>query len=517
MSSTIFQAEHVSKHFGNINALIDVSLEIKRNEIVGLLGQNGSGKSTLTKVMVGVEKPDEGRLSYLDAPYAPKNPLDAARRGVSIAYQESATVPDVKVFEWIYLGREMKSALGILRIGEMKKRCASTLNELGVDCKPEHLVRDLSTVTRKMIEIARAIQISREGAPKGSYKTPLIILDEPTAPLTDTERGGLYSKLAEIKEKSSLLLISHLIPEVLEAANRVYVLRDGRNAGVFDLKSQRVTEQMIYRAMFGEEMAALTVERDLEQRIPEPSSGVVHAQPREPSRVPMLRVTNISLKEAFSDVSFELKKGEVICIDGSPHSGKAEIVKTIAGIIAYDEGTIEKDGRTLKPGIMARIESGIGYFSGERSEELFLIWPVIRNITVAVLNSLQQKRWIVPTLDNQKERRLAEQMVHKLGIHPPRIDALIRHLSGGNMQKVGLAKWLSRDPDILILVSPTIGIDTKTKFEIFTILQRMRADGKSIILVSEDPEEVRRLSDRILRVENGRLSTTLTGNTRKIE
>jgi ABC-type sugar transport system ATPase subunit len=506
MSMAVLKAEHLSKRFGKITALEDVSVEVGRNEIVGLLGQNGAGKSTLTKILVGVEKPDGGNLTFRDAPFAPRNPLEAARNGISIAYQEGATVPDLKVFQWMYLGREVKNALGILKAGEMRKGCASMLEELGINCSPDRLVRDLPTVSKKMIEIAKAIDVSREGdraidvsrqeAHKEGDNPSVIILDEPTAPLTENEREILYAKLKEIKNRSSFLLISHIIPEVLEIADRIYVLRDGKNAGVFDLRLQNVTEQMVYRAMFGEEIAEIGAE--------------ISGSDKTPSRELMIKVSNISRKGVFHDVSFEVSKGEIISLDGAPHSGKMEIVRTIAGIIEQDQGTIEKSGRILESGIGARISSGIGCFSGERSDELFLIWPVIKNITIAVLDSLQRKRWVVPMIDSRKERALAEKMVGGLGIQPPSVDALMRNLSGGNMQKVGLAKWLLRNPDLLVLVNPTIGIDTKTKMEIHQILLRIRKEGRSIILVSEDAYEVRRLSDRILKIEHGRVSSIVS-------
>jgi len=492
VKGAVLKAEHLSKRFGNITALDDVSVEVGRNEIVGLLGQNGAGKSTLTKILVGVEKPDEGTLTFCDAFFDPRNPLKAARNGISIAYQEEATVPDLKVFQWMYLGRELKNGLGVLKANEMRKGCASILEEFDISCKPDHRIRDLPTVNKKMIEIAKAIQVSREGAHKEWNSTFVVILDEPTAPLTENEREILFAKLKEMRSKSSFLLISHLVPEVLEIADRIYVLRDGKNAGVFDLKSQDVKEQTVYQAMFGKEIAEVGAKSSGWGEI---SSGEV-----------MLKVSKISRKGAFQGVSFDVNKGEILSIDGALHSGKMEIVKTIAGIIEQDQGMIEKNGQVLESGIKARINSGIGYFAGERTDELFLIWPVIRNITITVLSSLQHKRWVLPMIDSQKEHALAERMVGQLGIQPSRVETLMRNLSGGNMQKVGLAKWLCRNPDLLILVNPTSGIDTKTKMEIYQILLKMREEGRSIIMVSEDVDEIRRLSDRILKIEQGRVS-----------
>ena len=501
MSSAILRAEHVSKRFRSIVALDDVSIEVGRNEIVGLIGSNGAGKSTLTKVLVGVEKPDGGELLFLGVPVSPRDPQEAARIGISIAYQESAMVPDLRVFEWMYLGREMKNVLGILKVNEMKQNCASMLKELGISCPPERRIRDLPMVTKKMIEIAKAIDVSRKGARRGGEGT-LVILDEPTAPLSDNERATLFTKLKEMRAKASFLLISHIIPEVLDIADRIYVLRDGKNAGVFDPKSQAVTEEAVYQAMFGEQIAEISAER----RTPAATS----------SREVMLRVLDLGLKGVFQNVSFEVNKGEIISIDGTLHSGKMEIVKTIAGIMNHDRGSIQANGQTLRPGVRARINAGIGYFSGDRSDELFLIWPIVRNITIAVLESLRNTRWVIPFMDGDKEHGLAVKMVGRLGIQPPLVDTLLRNLSGGNMQKVGLAKWLSRNPDLLILMNPTSGIDTKTKMEIYHLLLEMKEEGRSIILITEDADEMRLLSDRVITIIQGIVSQTAEGMATKI-
>lgn len=491
MDSDLLRVEHLTKRFGNITALDDVSISVGQNEIVGLLGQNGAGKSTLTKILVGVEKPDSGTMTFRSSPFAPNGPLDAARKGISIAYQESSTVPDLKVFQWMFLGRELKNSLGMLKVGETKSRTASLLEELKISCSPDDRIGNLPAVTKKMVEVAKAIDISRKAQTGEKGQISMVILDEPTATLSDSERGLLFDKLKEMIPKSSFLLISHLVPEVLNNSDRIFVLRDGKNAGSFDLGSQNVEEQTVYLAMFGKEIAEIRRKDQL---------GAAVA----PSEL-MLKATGISCEGMYSDVSFDVRKGEILSLEGAPHSGKSEIAKTIAGIIRHETGTIEKDGRVLKPGVGARIDCGIGYFSGERADELFLIWPVLRNISITVLDLLRTSLVGLTIIDPRKERDLAQKMVSRLGIQPNRTNALLRNLSGGNMQKVGFAKWLTRDPDLLILINPTAGIDTKTKMEIYEILLGMKGKGKALLLISDDVEEVNRLSDRILRVEDGRI------------
>lgn len=495
MSSVVLKVEHVSKHFGRTTALDDVSLEVGTNEIVGLIGQNGAGKSTLTKIVVGVERPDSGTLTFCNNPISPKNAAEAAKSGISTAYQEPATVPDLQVYQWMYLAHELENTFGVLRTGEMKKQCTSILEEFGIPCWPEDKISELSMVSRKMIEIAKAIQLARAGARTEGVDRTLIILDEPTAPLSDNERMILFKKLKEMKAKSSFLFISHVIPEVLEISDRVYVLRDGKNAGFFDLKTQGTTEQMVYQAMFGvgiEDVRLLTG-----------AQGEGHLPKTR------LRVSNLGLKGAFHDVDFDVNEGEILSVDGALHSGKMELVRAIAGLVRQDEGTIETGGKVLGSGVKARIDAGIGYFSGDRSDEIFLIWPVAKNITITVLDTLRRIRLVLPMLDFRKESALAKGMVDELEIQPSRIDTLMKSLSGGNMQKASLAKWLCRNPDTLILVNPTSGIDTKAKMEIYQLLLKIRAEGKSVILVSEDAQEVRRMSDRVVRMELGTVSKIL--------
>jgi ABC-type sugar transport system ATPase subunit len=456
-----------------------------------LLGQNGAGKSTLTKIIVGVERPDKGTLTFAGRPLSPRDAADAARGGISIVYQENATVPDLQVYQWMYLGRERKNRLGILKVGEMRKQCASILEEFRVPCQPEDRIRNLQTVGRKMIEIAKAIDLARVGAGNRGANETLVVLDEPTAPLTDVEREILFAKLKEMKQKSSFLFISHIIPEVLEIADRIYVLRDGENSGSFDLKANGVKEQTVYQAMFGAEITEV---------------GIKDASPGGGLGRGILKISGLSLDGVFHDVSFEVNQGEILSIDGALHSGKMELAKAIAGIISQDGGEIQKGGKVLGPGIGAKIDAGIGYFSGERSDELFMVWPSVKNITITVLKRLRTMRYLLPTIHGPRERSIAENMVKQLEIHPPNIETLMKNLSGGNMQKIGLAKWLTRDPDLLILVNPTMGIDTQAKMEVYQTLLKIRARGKSILFISEDANELRRMSDRIIRIEKGRVS-----------
>lgn len=480
----VLQVEHLSKSFGNTQALDDVQLEVHRNEIVTIVGQNGAGKSTLTKILVGAEHPDSGKIIYNGENFSPSNPLEAARMGISMVYQEGSAVPDLRVFQWMFLGHEIGSGFH-LSFDKMRKKTDVVFRELGIDCSSNDRMRDITPVMRKMVEIARAFELMDES----KSSAPIIILDEPTASLTAKEKETLYSKISEISKRASFIFISHIISEVIRVADRIVVLRDGRNAGAYHPKGQRVTEDMIFEAMTGK-VYQRSIQREPE-KVTEPTVA--------------LSVNNITRRGLFYDVKFVLAKGEILALMGLPNSGKSEIAKAVAGIVTTDSGEIEKNGKKLGRSIASRIRSGIAYLSGQRTDEIYQMWPVMKNITIADLDRLRG-RWmmLLPVIDGSKEYGCAKAMVDKLGIRG-QVDTLVGNLSGGNMQKVALGKLLVTEPDILVLDNVTVGIDVGTKEDFYGMLLRMKAEGKSFILISDDPDEINRLADRRLEVEEGRI------------
>jgi len=477
-------AEHLSKSFGNTHALVDVEFDLRKNELVAIVGQNGAGKSTLTKLLVGVEHPDGGTMTYNGQVYIPTDPLDAARKGISMVYQEGSTVLDLKAFQWMFLGHELGRSYA-LPFGRMKKVTQDTFDELGIACRPDARLRELDPVTLKMVEIAKAFEMMGESR----SSDPIIILDEPTAQLTQKDREVLFVRINELKQKASFIFISHIIPEVIRIADRIVVLRDGRNAGLFLPKEKSVTQEAIFESMTGKAY------QRFERRVTE-KTGVP---------VPELEVKGISRTGAFYDVSFTLYKGEVLALLGLPSSGKTEINRAIAGILAVDKGSMTKDGKELGHGVRSRIKSGIMYVSGQRVDEVFQAWPIRKNMSVGRLDSLKRRlAGFLPVLDSRREYELSEQMINKLKIRG-QSDMTASNLSGGNMQKVALGKLLEVDPEVFLLDNVTVGVDVSTKEDFYGMLLQLRGQGKSFILVSDDPDEVDRLADRRLHVEEGRI------------
>jgi len=480
----VLHAEHLSKSFGSTHALVDVEFDIHKNELVAIVGQNGAGKSTLTKLLVGVEHPDSGTITYNGEVFAPSSPLDAARKGISMVYQEGSTVLDLKAFQWFFLGHELGPSYA-LSFGKMRQKTKEMFDELGIGCSPDDRLRELDPVTLKMVEIAKAFEMMGESR----ASDPIIILDEPTAQLTQKDRETLFLRIDELKKKASLIFISHIIPEVIKISDRIIVLKDGRNAGFFLPKTQTVTAEMVFEGMTGKAYQKFV-------RQVAPVSG---------GNVAALEVKGISRQGAFSDVSFTLYKGEVLALLGLPSSGKTEINKAVAGILAIDKGSIEKEGRQLAHGVKGRIHDGIMYVSGQRVDEVFQAWPVRKNMSIARLDHLKRRlAGLIPVLDSDKEYEVSQAMIDKLRIRG-NSDMTAGNLSGGNMQKVALGKLLEVDPEVFLLDNVTVGVDVSTKEDFYGMLLQLRSQGKSFILISDDPDEIDRLADRKLHVEDGRI------------
>jgi len=325
MAAPLLEVKGVSKTFdGVVHALDDVSVAVCQNEIVGVVGENGAGKSTLMKILVGVYSPDKGELYYRGrkVPF-PRNPKEAAERGISIVYQEKGVIPLLKVYQFLFLGREDKYVkLSTLQIDNMKKQAREILEELHVKCDVENFMYELPLPTQKMVEIARAILSARLEHGDANV-TPIIILDEPTAPLTIEERRELFSDILGMKENASFIFVSHIIPEVMEFTDRVHVLRDGKLVAHYDLSQEKVTEEDLFRAIVGRESSEYISRPEVK--------GVV-------SEKVVLTAQNLTKNGCYYDISFDLHQGECVGIFGPAGSGKSEIIKTIAGLISFERG-----------------------------------------------------------------------------------------------------------------------------------------------------------------------------------
>ena len=497
MDDSLLAVKGVSKTFGGVvRALDDISLAAGRNEIVGVVGENGAGKSTLMKILVGVYPPDKGELYHKGkkVPF-PRNPKEAAKRGISIVYQEKGVIPWLKVYQFLFLGHEDKYVkFSRLQTDKMKKQAAAILEELHVKCDAEVFMHELPLSTQKMVEIARAILSIRLESGEDAT-TPIIILDEPTGPLNDEERRELFSDLLNMKKNASFFFISHIIPEVREFTDRIHVLRDGKLVANYDLSEEMIKEEDLFRAIVGRESSEYIPKREVKGV----DRGAVG-----------LTAKNMTKNGHYYDISFDLHEGECIGIFGPAGSGKSKIIKTIAGIIRFERGELIFKGQKLKAGELphVRLGRGIGYFSGETGKELFLNWPIVKNISIVNMQKILSK--FIPVINFKAERKMAQKIVNRLRIMAPSVNTDCYSLSGGNKQKVSVGKWVERKPDILLLDDPTIGIDVGAREDIYEVLSEMKKSGISMILVSDDPKEYSILCDKIMFVRDGRIQNVLS-------
>ncbi len=497
MDTPLLEVKGVSKTFDEVvRALDDVSISVYPNEIVGVVGENGAGKSTLMKILVGVHAPDKGELYYggRQIPF-PENPKEAATRGISTVYQEKGVIPLLKVYQFLLLGHEEKYVrFSRLQTARMKKQAREVLEELHVKCDVESFMHELSLSTQKMVEIVRAI-LSVRLEQGHDHATSIIILDEPTAPLTIEERRELFSDLLEMKKNASFIFVSHIIPEVMEFTDRVHVLRDGKLVAHYDLSEEKITEEDLFRAIVGRESTEYIEQADAERVV---SEEVV------------LAARNLTMHGCYYDVSFDLHKGECLGIFGPAGSGNSEIIRTIAGLMRFGEGDLVVTGQKAKADELppVRLGRGIGYFSGETGKELFLNWPIAKNISL--VNIQKTVRRPFPVINFDAERRMAERVMKGLRIVAPSVNTDCYSLSGGNKQKVSVGKWVERSPAILLLEDPTIGIDVGAREDIYETIMEMKRSGISMILVSDDPKEYSVLCDRIMYIKEGRMQRVLS-------
>lgn len=506
IAETLLEARNITKIFDKVvRALDDVTISVGKNEIVSVVGENGAGKSTLMKILVGVYQPDSGEMYHLGqkVPF-PKNPLEALRRGISIVYQEKGVIPHLKVYQFLFLGLEEKfTRLGRLQIGKIISLAKSVFEELGIKCDLSSSMYELPLSMQKMIEIARAIlNIKLMVSGEESDITPLIILDEPTAPLSIEERDELFQYLLNLKKSNSFIFVSHIIPEVLMFSDRVYVLRDGKLVAHHDLRVENISEEQLFREIVGRaSYRELWAKYEI-------------AKMREADKKPViLSVKNLTKKGYYENISFDLHEGECIGLFGPAGCGKSEVARSLYGDISADNGRIIVNGKEirLKGEPHTRVKIGIGYFSGETGKELLLFWPIRKNLSIVNFDKVTRKPLkIISVISFRAEKSLAEKIMKKLRIKAPSVETECYSLSGGNKQKVSVGKWLEKSPRIMILEDPTIGIDVGAREDIYEALLEMKKNGISMILVSDDPKEYAILCDKIISMKDGIIRAVYT-------
>lgn len=466
----------ITKKYPGVTALNNVGLKLNKGEVHALLGENGAGKSTLMKILCGATPKDSGKIVF-EGKEILRNPsrAEAATVGISMVFQELSLFPQLTITENLFLSRSK----GLFKWSSLDSISEEILRRFNLNIDPRTKVGELTVAEQQLVEIAKA---TKDGA-------RILILDEPTSALSDNEIEKLFQTVRKLKEEGlGIIYIGHRLNEVFEIADNATVLRDGNLIGRVCLKD--CCEDDIIEMMVGRKIENLFPER----------------QPAKNNEV-VLKVSNLSKEGLFENVSFELRKGEVLGISGLMGSGRTEIVKTIFGAIKKDSGEIELNGERIEiDSPKTAIKNGIALLTEDRKTEgLVLGFDLTQNISLPSLKSFCKKCII----DKKEEETISENIVNELNINPPLMDRAVKTLSGGNQQKVVLAKWLVRNCNILILDEPTRGIDVGAKKEIYTIINELVKQGKSIIMVSSELPEVIGMSDRVIVIYDGRINKVL--------
>jgi ribose transport system ATP-binding protein len=480
MDSKLLAIDRVTKSFPGVRALDDVSLDLERGEIHAVLGQNGAGKSTLMHVLAGVVRPDTGRILMEGREVEIRTPSRGQELGISIVHQELSVFPSRDVAENIFVGRLPTTRLGFVDRKTLYLRARRHLDALEVELDPKTLVRDLSFSYRQLVEIAKAL----------SYEGKVLILDEPTSALTAHETGTLLRQLRRLKERGiGIIYVTHRLREIFAISDRITVLRDGRVVGTrrtADVDADTVISMMVRHIL----------------SIPSGRKTVA-----ERNR-PMFRVQDLTAPPQVRSVNFQMAPGEIIGLAGLAGAGQAEIGRAIAGLIPFRSREITLDGHPAhfkKPWDAMR--QGVVYLPADRRREgLFLRLNIEQNI---VASSTKKLRW-GPWMDDKKAATKAGQFVQSLSIRTPSLDQSVFKLSGGNQQKVLLARALSVDARIIVADEPTRGIDVGAKAEIYDLLRGLADQGKAVLLISTELPEILAISDRIVVMHEGRVAGELS-------
>jgi rhamnose transport system ATP-binding protein len=468
----------LSKSYGGVQALADVGFAIERASVHALVGENGAGKSTLVKILTGVVQPDQGEVLIDGEPHRVADPQTAHRLGIVAMYQEPTVFPDLTVAENVFAGRHPRSPLRTVDWAAMRQQAKQILDDLGVDFGPDRPVRGLGVADRQLLEIAKALSSSAR----------LLIMDEPTAALSPHEVENLFATVRRLRDRGvTVVFISHRLEEVTAIADTVTVLRDGRH--IATRPARDLPHGEIVRLMVGRSLDTLFPKEDAE-------IGDV-----------VLRAQGLTRRGVFSDVSFELRRGEIVGLAGFVGAGRTEVARSIFGIDPLDGGELWIDGRRFRPrSPRAALGRGLAYLPEDRLQQ-GLVQPMTvgQNISMAVLPELTPGGLLRPW----RERALARRFMEQLRIKATSPAQAVRSLSGGNQQKVVLSKWLAAEPRILILDEPTHGVDVGTKADVHRTISHLAAQGLTILLISSELLEVLGMSDRILVMREGRLVTEL--------
>ena len=472
----------ITKSFGGVTALDGVTFSVAEGECHGLMGENGAGKSTLGKILAGIHRPDGGQLRLDGQAHYFHSPRDAARAGIGMVHQELAFCPDLTVAENMNLGQYPRRGLVFTDRRAMETRARRLLAEIGVTMDVHQPMKQLSTGQEQLVQIATAVGAGAR----------ILVFDEPTSSLSDAESQHLFALIEQLRQPRSerggrgvtMIYISHRLPEVLQLCDRISVLRDGKYVGT--LPRAEATQDKVVRMMIGRPMA---------EYFP-------HHLGTSPGDV-KLRVENLSSPGRFADVSFSVRAGEIVGFAGLVGSGRSEVAQAIFGLDPDARGTVEIEGAPLRlRSAREAMRRGVGLVPEDRKRQgLVLMMSCRRNFSLVILDRL--RRWGL--LNHQQEAREAGILFGRLRVKTPSIEAPVAALSGGNQQKVVIAKWLARKLKVLIMDEPTRGVDVGAKAEIHGLIDQLAQEGSAVLLISSELPEVINLSTRILVMRGGRI------------
>ena len=474
MGDVILTMKGIDKSFPGVHALDHVDLEIRKGEVHALMGENGAGKSTLMKVLTGIYTKDSGSITFEGKEVEFTNPRDAQANGIVIVHQELNMMNHLTVAQNIFIGREIMNGK-LINDAKMNEEAAKLFKQLNIDIDPTEKMGNLTVGKQQMCEIAKAI----------SHEAKVIIFDEPSAALTEAEIEELFKIIRDLREKQlGIVYISHRMDEIKVITDRVTVMRDGGYVGTLITKD--CTKDDIINMMVGR---------------------VIYEDPKTHSMVKpdapvVLKVENLNAGKMVQNVSFELHKGEILGFSGLMGAGRTETARALFGADPKESGKIYINGKEVDiKNPMDAVKNGIGYLSEDRKRYGIVVGKsVAENTTMASMDDYMSGLFI----NKKKEKEIAEKYVESLKTKTPTVDQLVVNLSGGNQQKVVIAKWLVRDCDILIFDEPTRGIDVGAKSEIYTLMNELVAEGKSIIMISSEMTEILRMSDRIVVMCEGK-------------
>ena len=478
-TAPVLRLEGIVKTFPGVRALDGVSLTVLPGEVHALMGENGAGKSTLMKVLGGIHQPDEGQIFVSEEPVVMSGPLDAKAKGIVFIHQELSLADELTVAENIYLGELPRKRFGLVDWAELESRTNAILEKLKVGFSAKTRVGDLSIANQQMVEIARALTVDAKA----------VIFDEPTASLTDAEKVVLFEVIADLKAQGvGIAYISHRMEEIFRITDRISVLRDGQYQGT--VNTAETDEEGVTQMMIGRKL-------DLSRNESHHELGEV-----------ALEVRGLTCGDLYQDVSFEVRRGEVVGFYGLVGAGRTEIAETLFGLRDPTAGTILMDGEVVKiHSPYDAIERGISLVPEDRKGQGLVLGMNCRdNMTLPQVDDLKAG----PFVADGAEIAIFDQYRDKLDIRTPGWKQLVGNLSGGNQQKIVIGKWLSMHPNVLIVDEPTRGIDVGSKSEIHNLLRELAAQGYAVIVISSEMPEVLHVSDRIVAMYSGRIMRTFT-------